>query len=60
MKIIDKRTNEVLAEIIGGETMILDQALEFMGYEILDDGQLHDIDKNEDLENWYDDLDYID
>ena len=35
MKIINKKTMEVVAEIVGGENLTLDEALELTGIEVM-------------------------
>ena len=66
MKIINKITNETVAEILGGENLTLDKALDLIGAVNVDDMD-NDLYSN-DGDNiitadgkrwWYDDLDYI-
>lgn len=66
MKIINKITNETVAEILGGENLTLDQALDLIGAVNVDD---MDNDRySNDGDNiitpdgkrwWYDDLDLV-
>lgn len=66
MKIIDRNTNEVVATILGGENLTLDQALDLIGAVNVDDTD-NDLYSN-DGDNiitpdgkrwWYENLDYI-
>lgn len=66
MKIINKITNEVVATILGGENLTLDQALDLIGAENVDniDNDLYSNDGDNIITPdgkrwWYDDLDYI-
>lgn len=66
MKIIDKITNETVAEILGGENLTLDQALDLIGAVNVDDmdSDLYSNDGDNVITPdgkrwWYDDLDYI-
>lgn len=64
MKIVDTNTNETVAEILGGNRMTLDEAINFVG-EIINDE--NDERFNDDGDNviingeryWYEDLDII-
>ncbi len=66
MKIIDKITNETVAEILGGENLTLDEALDLIGAVNVDDMD-NDLYSN-DGDNiitpdgkrwWFEELDYI-
>ncbi len=63
MKIIDKITNETVAEILGGENLTLDQALDLIGAVNVDDmdNDLYSNDGDNIITTdgkrwWYDDL----
>lgn len=66
MKIIDTTTNETVAEILGGENLTLDEALDIIGAENVDnmDNDRYSNDGDNIITPdgkrwWYDDLDYI-
>ena len=66
MKIINKITNETVAEILGGENLTLDEALDLIGAVNVDDmdNDLYSNDGDniitpDGMRWWYDDLDYI-
>lgn len=66
MKIINKITNEVVATILGGENLTLDQALDLIGAENVDniDNDLYSNDGDNIITSdgkrwWYDDLDLV-
>lgn len=59
MKIIDRNTKEVIADIIGGENMTMDEVLDLMRYSVTDEGQIHDDNNDQDLNAWYDDLEMV-
>lgn len=66
MKIIDKISNEVVATILGGENLTLDQALDLIGAVNVDDldNDLYSTDGDNIITTdgkrwWYEDLDYI-
>lgn len=56
MKLIDKATGAVVADIITNHGMSIDDALKLMHYSVTDDGQIMDDDSGELLDSWYDDL----
>lgn len=56
MKLYDRMTGTVIADIITNHSMSIDDALDLMGYTLDDDeGQILDEDGNR-LDAWYDDL----
>ena len=66
MKIVNTITNEIVAEILGGENLTLDEALNLIGAENVDN--MNNDRYSNDGDNiitpdgkrwWYDDLDYI-
>lgn len=66
MKIIDRNTNDVVATILGGENLTLDQALDLIGAEnVVDmDNDLYSNDGDNIITSdgkrwWYDDLDLV-
>lgn len=66
MKIINKITNETVAEILGGENLTLDQALDLIGAVNVDDmdNDLYSNDGDNIITSdgkrwWYDDLDLV-
>lgn len=66
MKIIVKITNETVAEVLGGENLTLDEALELIGAENVDDEANENYSSDGDniitpdgKRWWYEDLDYI-
>lgn len=66
MKIINKITSETVAEILGGENLTLDEALDLIGAENVDniDNDRYSNDGDNIITPdgkrlWYDDLDYI-
>lgn len=56
MKLYDKNTGDVIADIITNHSMSIDDALNLMRYSVTDEGQIHDDDAGVDLNAWYDDL----
>lgn len=66
MKIIEKTTGKKVAEILGGENLTLDQALDLIGAVNVDDmgNDLYSNDGDNIITTdgkrwWYEDLDYI-
>lgn len=66
MKIVNTITNEIVAEILGGEKLTLDEALNLIGAENVDnmDNDRYSNDGDNIITPdgkrwWYDDLDYI-
>nr|DAS63163.1 MAG TPA: hypothetical protein [Caudoviricetes sp.] len=66
MKIVNTITNEIVAEILGGENLTLDEALNLIGAENVDnmDNDRYSNDGDNIITPdgkrwWYDDLDYI-
>lgn len=66
MKIVNTITNEIVAEILGGESLTLDEALNLIGAENVDnmDNDRYSNDGDNIITPdgkrwWYDDLDYI-
>jgi hypothetical protein len=66
MKIVNTITNEIVAEILGGENLTLDEALNLIGAENADnmDNDRYSNDGDNIITPdgkrwWYDDLDYI-
>ena len=66
MKIVNTITNEIVAEILGGESLTLDEALNLIGAENVDN--MDNARYSNDGDNiitpdgkswWYDDIDYI-
>lgn len=55
MKLFDKNTGVVIAEIITNHGMTIDEALILMHFSI-DEGQIFDDDNGVYLDAWYDDL----
>lgn len=56
MKLYDKYTGVVVAEIISNHRMTIDEMLSLMRISVDDDGQLFDDDNGVYLNAWYDDL----
>ena len=56
MKLFDKNTGVVIAEIIANHSMTIDDALTLMHFSIDDEGQIFDDDNGVYLDAWYDDL----
>lgn len=56
MKLVDKYTCVVVADIICNHSMTIDEILFLMRISIDDDGQLFDDDNDSYLNAWYDDL----
>lgn len=56
MKLVDKYTGFVVADIISNHGMTIDEILLLMRISIDDEGQLFDDDNDSYLNAWYDDL----
>lgn len=56
MKLIDKNTGAVIADIMTNHSMSIDDCLNLMGYSVDDNGQVYDSDSGKELNAWYDDL----
>lgn len=56
MKLYDKNTGVVIADIITNHSMTIDDALTLMHFSIDDEGQIFDDDNGVYLDAWYDDL----
>ena len=56
MKLYDKNTGVVIANIITNHRMTIDEALSLMRFSIDDEGQIFDDDNGVYLDAWYDDL----
>lgn len=56
MKLIDKKTNEVIADVMTNHSMSIDEVLELMRYGVNEEGQIIDSDNGVELNAWYDDL----
>lgn len=56
MKLVDKGTGVVVADIICNHSMSIDDILLLMRFSIDDEGQLFDDDNDSYLDAWYDDL----
>lgn len=56
MKLYDKNTGVVIADIITNHGMTIDEALSLMRFSIGDEGQIFDDDNGVYLDAWYDDL----
>lgn len=56
MKLVDKDTGVVVADIICNHSMSIDEILFLMRISIDDEGQLFDDDNDSYLNAWYDDL----
>lgn len=56
MKLVDKYTGIVVADIIANHSMTIDEILLLVRISIDDEGQLFDDDNNSYLDAWYDDL----
>lgn len=59
MKLIDRQTGACIADIMTNHSMSVDEALELMGYAVADEGQIYDVDNQQLLNAWYDDLDMV-
>ena len=59
MKLIDKKTNEVIADIVTNHSMSIDECLSLMNYTVNEDGQIYDVDNAVELSAWYDDLEMV-
>ena len=59
MKLYDKSTGVVIAEIIANFSMTIDEALSLMRFSIDDEGQIFDDDNGVYLDAWYDDLEMV-
>lgn len=57
MKLFDRQTGEVIAEIVTNHSMSIDEALDLMRYSVDEEGQIRDDDSGVMLNAWYDDLD---
>ena len=62
MKLYDRETGAVIADIMTNHSMSIDEALELMRYSVRDEGQIYDDDNGAYLDAWYDSLemDYSD
>ena len=58
MKLIDTKTNEIVADIITNHSMCIDEILNLMDITVNDEGQLVD-DNGAEINAWYDDLEMI-
>lgn len=58
MKLIDTKTNEIVANIITNRSMCIDEILNLMDISVNDEGQLVD-DNGYEINAWYDDLEMI-
>ena len=58
MKLIDTKTNEIVADIITNHSMGIDEILSLMDITVDSDGQLVDSDGDR-INAWYDDLEMI-
>lgn len=56
MKLVDKYTGVVVADIISNHSMTIDEILLLMRIRVDDEGQLFDDDNDSYLNAWYDDL----
>lgn len=56
MKLFDKSTGVVIAEIITNHSMSIDDALALMRFSLDDEGQVFDDDNGVYFNAWYDDL----
>lgn len=59
MKLYDKSTGVVIADIITNHGMTIDEALSLMRFSIDDEGQIFDDDNGVYLDAWYDDLEML-
>lgn len=59
MKLYDKNTGVVIADIITNHGMTIDEALSLMRFSIDDEGQIFDDDNGIYLDAWYDDLEWV-
>lgn len=58
MKLIDTKTNEIVADIITNHSMCIDEILNLMDISVNYEGQLVDSNGTE-INAWYDDLEII-
>ena len=58
MKLIDTKTNEIVADIITNHSMCIDEILNLMDITVNDDGQFVD-DNGAEINAWYEDLEMI-
>lgn len=58
MKLIDTKTNEIVADIITNHSMCIDEILSLMDITVDSEGQLVDSDGSR-INAWYDDLEMI-
>lgn len=56
MKVYDKNTGVIIANIITNHPMYTEEVLSLMRYSVTDDGQIRDDDNGELLNAWFDDL----
>lgn len=56
MKLYDKDTGAIIAEIIANHSMSIDDALSLMRYSVRDEGRIYDDDNGRYLDAWYDSL----
>lgn len=56
MKVYDKNTGVIIANIITNHPMYTEEVLSLMRYSVTDDGQIRDDDTGELLNAWFDDL----
>lgn len=56
MKLYDKSTGAVIADIMANHSMSIDDCLDLMKYSVDDSGQVYDSDSGEKFNAWYDDL----
>lgn len=59
MKLYDKNTCVVIAEIITNHSMSIDDALSLMRFSVDEEGQIFDDDNGICLDAWYDDLEMV-
>lgn len=59
MKLIDKMTGTVIADVMTNNSMCIDDVLNLMNYSVTDEGQIYDDDNNCELNAWYDNLDMV-
>lgn len=56
MKVYDKNTGVIIANILTNHPMYTEEVLSLMRYSVTDDGQIRDDDNGELLNAWFDDL----
>lgn len=59
MKLYDRETGTVIANVCANYSMSIDDVLDIMRYSVRDDGQIYDDDNEQYLDAWYDSLEEV-